>query len=437
MTTRSSDSEGTQPNRQQHLDDPSETRRSTRGASHIPASKTSLPEETQPTRRTTQPPQGKTPAKRYREWLLPLLIFSAALLTVTTISGFFGWQSGRREYNLSTSVEVQELLQEQYQLALADMEGGRYHVARQRFEYIITQDPSFQAAADGLIEVMIILNATATATAPPPTSTFTPTPDLRPAEQLLSQAQALAAAQNWDGTIDTLLSLRKANPAYGFVEVDGLIYLALRNRGADKILNQGELEAGLYDFSLAEAFGPLDVEANNYRDWARLYLLGNAFWYAYPDIAAQYYGQVAAAAPYLADASGMTAYYRYWLSILQYGDQLVGDEDWCAAQAQYQVALNGRPDAAVQATADYAALQCVLLTPSATPTATETGTPTITPTTTITTTPGTPTVGPTPTATKTNTPSGSGTPTHTPVPSATPTPTPTTATPTQTPSSTP
>ncbi len=67
--------------------------------------------------------------------------------------------------------------------------------------------------------------------------------------------------------------------------MDGLIYLCLRNRGIEKILS-GQLESGIYDFTLAEQFGPLDGETENYRNWARLYLLGNAFWGAYPEQAA-------------------------------------------------------------------------------------------------------------------------------------------------------
>ena len=37
-------------------------------------------------------------------------------------------------------------------------------------------------------------------------------------------------------------------------------------------LNQGELEGGIYDFALAENFGPLDIQASHYRDMAASYL---------------------------------------------------------------------------------------------------------------------------------------------------------------------
>jgi len=240
----------------------------------------------------------------------------------------------------------------------------------------------------------------------------------------------LILAQNWSQALDIISALRQADPLFRGTEVDGMIYVALRNRGVDKILNQGELEGGLYDFTLAEQFGPLDRDAEIYRTWARLYLQGNGFWIAYPGIAAEYYGQVAAAAPGLHDGSGMSAFYRYWASLIQYGDQLVEAEDWCGAMAAYNTAMNARPDNAILPTAQVAENRCIRLTVSPTPnfSATPTGTGTIifftsTPTGTL--IPGvTATPSQTPTATG-GAPANTATPTNTsaPAPSATPTPT--------------
>jgi hypothetical protein len=142
-----------------------------------------------------------------------------------------------------------------------------------------------------------------------------------------------------------------------------MIYVALRNRGADKILNTGELEGGLYDFTLAEQFGPLDRDADIYRLWARLYMQGNGFWMAYPEIALKYYGQVAAAAPGLHDLSGMSAFYRYWRSLIQYADQLAEEQDWCAAYEYYQRALDAQMDSDVAIQASKMHEECLALTP--------------------------------------------------------------------------
>ncbi|MEJ2759732.1 MAG: hypothetical protein P8046_14730, partial [Anaerolineales bacterium] len=246
--------------------------------------------------------------------------------------------------------------------------------------------------------------------------------------QIIESIQSNIPLTQRDVALDTLNNLRKANPSYKIVEVDGLIFLSLRNRGVQKI-NNGDLEGGIYDFTLAEQFGPLDGETESYRSWARLYLLGNAFWGAYPEQAAYYYGQLVSAAPSITDASGVSAFYRYWASLVQIAENSAKDENWCDADQQMQVALGAWSQAQVYPTATYIAEECynILYTPTPTITETPTITPTglvitTTPTATVTTaastaTPTPPTGGPTNTNTSTPTPSSTATPTFTPTPS--------------------
>ena len=129
----------------------------------------------------------------------------------------------------------------------------------------------------------------------------------------------------------------------------------------------------MYDLSLAERFGPLDAQANSSRELARLYMIGSSFWEVYPEQAVNYFGQVAAAAPGLMDASGWTASERYRESLIQYGDQLATNKDWCNAQKQYELALAMRADENLQATRNEVALKCS--PPTSTP---QTNTPTAT-----------------------------------------------------------
>jgi len=344
-------------------------------------------------------------------------LFGLGLLIILSASALLGWSGGRNQRAIQATAETGLYLHEQYALAVEEMGEGRYELARQRFEYIFSVDPNFQDVAVLWAQVTMILNATATATPPTPTITPTPTLDPRPSEEKFTSIQLAITSQDWDTAINTILALRNADPLYRFAEVDDMLYLALRFSGVKKILQEGNLEGGLYDFSLAEQYGPLDTEANGYRNWARLYLYGNAFWYAYPDVAAGYYGQVAGVAPNLRDSSGLTAFYRYWASLIQYADQLAAAQDWCAADGQYEIALNAAHDPDVQITARYAEEQCALLTPSLTPT------PTITETMLVT---FTPTETPTPTVTATG--AATATATATPSPTATLTPAATTAT---------
>lgn len=355
--------------------------------------------------------------------------FLTGLLLFSILTGWIGYQSGKNDYLAKANSAASDYLDEQYQLGLEDMQAGRFELALQRFEFVFTQDQSYQDAADKWVEVQLIQNSTATFSGIPITPTPTPSPTLdpRPNEELFNQSVLLINNSNWIESLDTLASLRLADPNYRTVDVDGFIYLALRNRGADRILNNGELESGLYDFSLAEKFAPLDSEAEVYRVWARLYLLGNSFWIAYPEIAASYYSQVAFAAPYLRDASGLTSFYRYWASLLHQAEAFLEKEEWCPASDQYKIVLNAREDAIIQSTALFVEQQCLILTPSPTLTITPTST-----------TDAMPTQTETSLAANTDTATpGSSTATNTPILSFSPTPTPTNDAPSLTPTSTP
>jgi hypothetical protein len=358
-------------------------------------------------------------SKKGRLFLATLALCLAVFL-IAAASGLLGYLSGSNVAEGVETAQVRAYLEEQYQLGVADMNEGRLELARQRFEYIILTDDTFQAAIDRYLEVMEILYVTNTPEPQRATKTPTPTIDPRPIEELFSHAQALLAAEEWDQALEVLAALRQADPTFRIIEVDGLIYIGLRNRGLDKIRSRGELEEGLYDFTLAENFAPLDIEASNFRVWARYYLMGNGFWEAYPETAAYYYGLAASSAPYLKDSSGMTAFYRYWASLKQHADSFVEAEEWCAASEKYQLVMDAWAEEKAAEVATQVYLQCQYsLAPTATSTPLFSPTPTGTITITITLTPalGTPTFTLTPDGTMTFTPTFTSTisgPTNTP-----------------------
>ncbi len=356
--------------------------------------------------------------------IIAVLVVLLALFLVSATSAAVGWSFGSSDFSATATLEAGLYMLDQYNLAMADVQAGNLSLARQRLEYIFAQDPNFLDVHEQLLNVLLAVGSSTESVGGfgLPTETATPTLDPRPKEQLYTSAQSLLAARDWTGTIETLLSLRKADPNFHTADVDDMLYAALRNRGAQNITELGLFEPGLYDFSLAEAFGPLDAQALNYREWARLYLWGNAFWFAYPDQAAYYYGQLTGLAPNLTDASGMSAFSRYWHSLIQWGDQLAADGDWCGAFEQYQNALAARTDADLQATANQAQEMCIgpTETPSVAPSSTIA--PIFTSTPTFTGIPPSDTVGPTDTPSETLTPSETPTPTDTLAPSSTPVP---------------
>jgi hypothetical protein len=279
--------------------------------------------ETQPSNLSdTQPRKIKKKPLRAGFWISLLILISALALGTTA-----GYGEGVRERVDAQKTAVAKSLGEQFTLVQQDFDAGRYDVARQRLEYILQQDASYPGAAAKLADVLVKQSITPSPV-PTATSTITPTPDLRNQETIFAQAQQQAQSKDWTGLLGSLDSLRKADPAYKVVIVDGLYYTALRNRGVDQIMGQSayakttNLEGGIYDLTLAERFGPLDGYADGLRNFARMYITAASFWDVDWPQAVNYFRQIAQFAPNLRDASNITASQRLHDALLKYGDQV-------------------------------------------------------------------------------------------------------------------
>ena len=291
------------------------------------------------------------------EWLLLGVI-------LLIVSGFVGLSSGylisviEREKNLSDSIAVDT--QVQFDLGKQDFEAGNYDLARQRFEYVLQQDPAFPGAVDMLSETLVLLSIPAVQITdiPSPSSASASTPDTRPVEELFTQAQDQFRNQEWKNLVQTIISLRDIDPLYRTGEIDRMLFLGLRFSGIEKILNDGNLEGGVYDLALAERFAPLDSQARIYQEWARLYQIGVSFWSVFPEKSVYYFSQLALAAPYLRDLSGIYAQDRYRMALLQYADQLAQAGEWCLADEQYQLAYSILEDQGLQPTLTFASEKC-------------------------------------------------------------------------------
>jgi tetratricopeptide (TPR) repeat protein len=308
-------------------------------------------EPTNPDTPPTTPPKGRS---RTGLWFL------FGLLVITLFAGFSiftGYQSGIQDRKNAELTQTAGSLDEQFILAIQDLDAGRYEIARQRLNYVLSTNPNYPGVIDGLTRVELALNTTATPTVMP-TPTLTPTPDTRGVDTLYEQAKQSLAASDWTATIDTVLALRKADPTFRSIELDGMLYLALRNRGVDKILQQGDLEGGTYDLALAERFGPLDTEARNYRIWVNLYVTGASFWEIDWAQAVYYFSQIAPMAPGLRDASGWTTSQRYAIALTKYAEAVAAEDDWCQAQELFESALAAGADPSIQELATEAAERC-------------------------------------------------------------------------------
>ncbi len=277
----------------------------------------------------TQP--NKTINKEKKSGRGRRFLFNAiGFIIILALSGLGAYRSaiGTRQANQDAVLSQQ--MGEQLQLALVDIQFGKYENAKQRLEFIIAHDPTFPGAQEKLTEVLVKMNVpTPTATVPPTT-----TPDSSGAQQAFAQAQQLMNAQDWPSAIGALDTLRKLDPNYQASQVDGMYYFALRNYGYNLITQNGNLEGGIYQFTLAERFGTLDNTANGLREGARYYLVGASFWDLDWQQAVNYFSQVYGGWPSLWDGT-MTASDRFRIASMRYGDQLLGQERFCDAYTQY------------------------------------------------------------------------------------------------------
>ena len=308
-----------------------------------------------------------------KPWRGRAFLFNAlGLIIILVLAILAGYGSGLSIRRNNESSNISQQIGDQYQNALVDIEFGHYENAKQRLEWIIAHDPSFPGAQEKLTQVLVLMNR------PTPTITpsLTPTPDFSGAEQAFNQAQQLIAAQDWPGAIGALDQVRKLDATYKTGQVDGMYYFALRNYGYNLITQQGNLEGGIYHFTLAERFGTLDRDANGLREGARYYLIGASFWELDWKQALFYFDQVYRGWSGLWDGT-MTATERFFQASMRYGDQLVADGNYCDAVAQYQ---NAQAIAALDATAqegfERAFAECYPATPTITPTLGITLTPT-------------------------------------------------------------
>jgi len=315
---------------------------------------------------------ARRPARR-----LPLIAVSALLLMLVVLAGagYAGYQAGLSQRVVQEQATQVAELAHQYDLGLADLQAGRYEIAAVRFEYILQLDPHFRDANQKLVEARQALAATATPT-PSPSSTPPPTAtEIHQAADIFSEAQQQYAAQDWDAVISTLSHLHAVDPNYEAVKANGMLYVALRSRGIARILGD-EMETGMYDLDQAEAIGPLDGEALNYRAWARLYLAARSYWDLDWQESMQILQQLYVLAPYFRDTS-----VRLYQATVNYADQLLKAGDACGAVTHYAEAQALSPDPQVADKLAAATAACAQTpTPNASVSPTPNLTATVTPT---------------------------------------------------------
>ncbi len=297
--------------------------------------------------------EGKPRKKRRSKWVwLGILVF----VLFIALGVFFGYRNGVQRRLANEKAILMEQIALQLEWTYKDMDAGRYENAKARLEYIIEKYPEFPGIEDLMTQVIGKMNE------PTPTATqvviatiepgVTTTPDFRGAEEKFAQLTQHIANQEWDLAVQTVQSLKESNFDYRTVEVDGLYFIALRNRGIQRIW-AGELEQGMYDLSIAAELGVLDSQAAGAKSWATTYLTGASYWDVNWPGAVDIFGQLYAQMPYFADSTGTTVAERYRVALYRLGDLFATQGDYCTASSYYSqsLAVGGNLDIQVTATA--------------------------------------------------------------------------------------
>ena len=278
--------------------------------------------------------------KNFPGWLLATFV-----LILVFIGLLGGYESGMSQRYGAQNTSVIGHLDEQFQMGKQAFDAGNYELAKQYFDYVISKDSNFPGIQAAYADLLLEMQVTPTPVFSP-TPVVSPTPDLRAAVDIFNTAQQLLNSSDWNGTISNLDSLRKVFPTYRTAEVDGMYYMALRQRGVGKIAakcQEVNLEGGIFDLTLAEHFvgtGNLDAYAESLRTYSRLYIIGASYWDQDWYQAQNFFAQVMAGYPNMSDSSCLSSTKRWHDATIKRAEQMLAAGDYCGAQEQYAAAFS-------------------------------------------------------------------------------------------------
>lgn len=308
-----------------------------------------------------QPSNNRQPRLGVRLFGLALIIFSIVVATYLVVA-YFAFESGRALRVEQESTARADQITHQIALAREDLGQGSDNLALTRLEWVLAQDPA-NAEAVALRDQIAAAGAE-----PTPPATEEPVvaePESIPVEALadedalpeLRTIRRLVAGEQWEDALSALLAFRQQYPDYERAETDQLLYDTYVALGLEYV-NSDKIELGLNYFSQAERLGNLPQEALDYRVWADLYFEGIAYSGVNWDIAAGYWRDLCAAAPFFKNSCD-----RLDEALEGYGDQLAYLMDWCPAISVYQEAWNRRPSEMLESKIYQAREGCAMATP--------------------------------------------------------------------------
>ena len=276
---------------------------------------------------------------------LALVIVSVVLATYLLVA-YFAYETGQAERVAQETTARDEQIARQIELARQDLAEDSAHLALTRLDWVLAQEPG---NADALALRQQATAAEAAGQAPQPTAGPRPTAEPTPEEVVtddktlaeLQTIRRLVAGEQLEEALAGLLAFQQRFPDYERQETDRLLFDTYIALGLS-FVNTEKVELGLNYFAQAEKLGTLPQEAQDYRLWADLYFQGIAYSGVNWGIAADYWADLCAAAPFYRDACA-----RLDRALVGQGDTFAFNLDWCPALDIYQRAWNRAPSDAL------------------------------------------------------------------------------------------
>jgi TolB protein len=249
------------------------------------------------------------------------------LLVVILVIGALGVYHGLQKRDRLTK----ETAEEHYAAGLAHLENREYELAVAELELTLRLLPDYRDAEEKLSEAKAKLEAQET-----------PTVEMHKqvAADLLSQAQTFHDEGKWDDVVLTLERLRALDADYEPEAVKELLFATYYDQ-ALALTNEGRLEEALRYLDKALEVKPGQEEVLKLRKLAALYLTAISYWGADWDKAIANFYEL-----YSIEPDYMDVKQRLYDAYMNKGDLYANQGEWCAAEEQYTLALEIKPDQA-------------------------------------------------------------------------------------------
>lgn len=307
-------------------------------------------------------------------WIIGAITILA--ISILIFSVVLGIRAGQDQVEIQRRQQIGIALQR----ATDAQAEGNLPAALDEYQKILVLDPSNELARQGIENLLTLASGDAPATAidagstvqasplitpaaAPAATSATAAPTATPATTLVAywdDAQRAIKAGRWQEALNNLILVQQMDPTYRVSEVDDQLFTAYVNLALEKD-NADDLEEALTLYQKAIAIRPQAADIQRDRDLLEQYL--QILTYTGVDLQLTIDG--------LNALFNLEPDYRDVAERLQQAhaalaDELAGDEDWCAAQDEYNAALSVSTDVNLVIKRDAAQTQCRLADASTT-----------------------------------------------------------------------